>query len=138
MLVPDRERKHAAKISYALGAILLERVKDRFGIALGSVEVAGLLESRTKLSMVEDLAVVRDPQAVVLVRHWLPSAGKINNAQAAMAQKCVIVVKRTGTVRTTMANLNTHGFQHALGATAGGRCDEPGYSAHTIIPRAIA
>ena len=85
LCVPDGEREHAAEPGNAVGAILLVSVEDRFGVAASLVAMTGLFELWPDLSVIEDLAVVDDPEVAVFVGHRLMAAGEIDDAQPAVA-----------------------------------------------------
>ena len=72
-LVPHREGKHSAKPADALLPILLVGVHYGFGIAMALIAMAGGFQLRTQVRVIEDLAVVGDPEESVLVGHRLGS-----------------------------------------------------------------
>ena len=67
------------------GAVLFVGVQDGFGIAAGAVSMAGALEGGTQIGVVEDFAVIGDPEGAVFVGHGLV-AGDIDDAEAAVAE----------------------------------------------------
>src|SRR5580700_1520934 len=69
--VPDGEGEHSTKEFYAIGPMLLISVHYGFGIATGDVAVAAALQGGPQVGMVEDLAVVNNPDAAGLVGHGL-------------------------------------------------------------------
>jgi hypothetical protein len=59
-------------------------VHYRFGIAVCSIAVAGGFQSRTQIRVIEDFAVVDNPQRAVLIAHGLRAGRDVDDAQAAM------------------------------------------------------
>ena len=89
--VPDREREHAAEALDAVVAPLLVGVDDRFGVGARAVAVAGRFELRPDVGVVVDLAVEDDPDRAVFVRQRLLAGGQIDDAQAAVAERGLVV-----------------------------------------------
>ncbi len=85
--VPDREREHPAQIAHAVGAVLLEVVDDRLGVAAGLEAVALPLQRRPQRREVVDLAVERDDDRAVLVLHRLVAGDEIDDRQPAVAER---------------------------------------------------
>ncbi len=108
VLVPQREGKHPPKTLDAVGAELLVGVDHGFGIAGGAIAVPGLFQLRAYGRVVEDLAVVDDPQAAVLVGHRLLAGGQVDDAQAAVAQMSPSVLVVTEGIGTTMLQHRSH------------------------------
>src|SRR5947209_2629316 len=84
--VPDRECKHPAEVFHAIRAVLFVRVNDCLGVAPSRVTMSCFLEFRTKRGMVENLAVVGDPDRARFVRHRLVAAGNVDNAESPMSE----------------------------------------------------
>ena len=72
--VPDRKRKHAAKVFRAVSAVLIVGMNDRFGVAVGIKGVAEFFELLAELEIVVDLAVENYPGGAVLIVDGLLSA----------------------------------------------------------------
>src|SRR5208337_1421245 len=60
--VPNGEGEHPTEASEALVTVLLVRVNNSFGVAMTLVAVSGGFELRTDVGVIEDLAVVGDPE----------------------------------------------------------------------------
>ena len=73
-----------------------------FGVAVALVAMTGSLELGTNVGVVEDFAVVGDPQRVVLVGHGLAAGGEVDDAEAAVAQGNFTLHVETGAVGPTM------------------------------------
>ena len=84
--VPDGERPLAVEMADARLAVLFVRVEDDLRVRPGGELVTAPDELLAQLDVVENLAVERDPERLVFVRHRLVSAGQIENAQSCVAQ----------------------------------------------------
>src|SRR5579884_1451585 len=84
--VPQREREHAPQPAHAPRAVLLVEVDDDLRIAGGREAVAPREQVPPQLPVVEDLAVVHDPDRPVLVGDRLVAACEVDDAQPAAAQ----------------------------------------------------
>ncbi len=67
-------------------AFFLEEMKDDLGIGLRTKSMSFPDEFFTKFDVVEDLAVERDPQRAVTVRHRLTAACEIDDAQSRVSE----------------------------------------------------
>jgi hypothetical protein len=70
--------------------------------------VAETLELATDVGVVVDLSVEDDPDAAIFIRHRLPAACEIDDAQPAVRQRGMGVTVEPGLVGTTMNELVTH------------------------------
>src|SRR5215469_8780534 len=70
-LVPDRKREHAIEPLDAVLAILLVGMDDDFTVCMGPEDVAAALERFSQLAEIIDLAVIGQPDALILVGHRL-------------------------------------------------------------------
>ncbi len=129
--VPERKRKHAAEPVHAVVTPLLVGMHDRLGVRPGPIAVPRGFEHRPHGSVVVDLAVVRDPDAAVLVRQRLMPAGKVHDAEAAMGQRGLIVSVQAGAVRAAIRDdvAHHHGAPMLVLLQAVGR-DDPRDPAH--------
>ena len=84
--VGDGEGPHAVEARGAGGAPLLVGVDDDLGVAVRAEGVAGGLELGAQLAVVVDLAVVDEPDGLVLVGHGLVPALAVDDAQAAVTE----------------------------------------------------
>ena len=66
-LIPYREGKHTAELIETGRPIFFVSVHHHFGIGAGAVAVASLFERGAQIGMVEDFAVVDDPDVAGLV-----------------------------------------------------------------------
>src|SRR5688500_1891863 len=78
--------------------------------------MAGRFEDRPHGRVVVDLAVVGDPDGVVLVGQRLMAAGEIDDAEAAVAERRVAVDVQAGAVGSAVRDDVAHPA-HALGVT---------------------
>ncbi len=107
-LVPDREGKHSAEPANAFIAILFVGMQNRLGIATAVVAVSGALQLRPQVGMVEDLAVVGDPQRAVLVGHRLGAGSEVDDAQATVSESYSVIFVETISVRPAVGNDVSH------------------------------
>src|SRR5207247_10626119 len=80
--VPQGECEHPAEALDAPLPFFLVEVQDRLGVAPRLVAVATGFETGPERGVVVDLAVVDDPDALVLVRHRLSTARDLDDPQA--------------------------------------------------------
>ena len=74
--------------------------------------VATHLERAAQLDVVEDLAVVRDPDGLVLVMHGLGTTREVDDRQARVTQTKAGLQVKPGAVRSTMVDGGHHAFEH--------------------------
>ena len=79
-------------------SVLLVEVHEHFGVALGGEPVAASLELGPKLAVVVDLAVLDDPDRLVLVADRLIAAREIDDGQASRSEADVAVDVRATAV----------------------------------------
>ena len=84
VLIPNGVRKHAAIARYGLIAPLFVGMDAGFGIAMTLIAMSRGFEFGTNVGVIEDLAVVGNPQRVVFIAHRLAAGREIDDAQAAM------------------------------------------------------
>src|SRR5881396_2603272 len=109
--IPEREGEHAIQALDAALAIVFVRVHDRLGVAARPVAVAPRLEARAQRGVVVDLAVVDDPDGLVLVGHGLVTARHVDDRQPAMAESDRPVEQQALAVRPAMAEHVAHPFE---------------------------
>src|SRR5258708_1563018 len=85
LTVPNRECEHAAQVLNAIAAVLFVKMNDGFGIAIGAIAVAALLQFLAQFGVIVDFAVEDNPNCAVFVAERLVPAGDINDAQTAHA-----------------------------------------------------
>src|SRR6516162_9160283 len=77
--IPKGKREHAAKQRDAGSSMLFPGVKNGFGVAVRFVAMSGGFQRRPECGVIEDFAVIGDPDGFVFVGHRLGPAGKIDN-----------------------------------------------------------
>src|SRR5664280_119341 len=88
----------AASDVYKRQSVLLVEVRDHLGVAVAREAVTLGRELRPQLAVVVDLAVLRDPDAAVLVRQRLVARLQIDDRKAprrdtdAAAQECALAI----------------------------------------------
>src|SRR3954471_9430013 len=89
--IVQTEGEHAAETPQKiLDAPLLVSVQEYFGVAIRPKHVTRGEEFGAQLLVVVNLAVVRNPDSSVLVRHWLLTGrGQIDNRKTAVSQNSV-------------------------------------------------
>ena len=105
-------------------------MQDGFGIAAGAVSMAGLFEGGTQIGVVEDFAVISDPEGAILVGHGLLASGDIDDAEAAMAQRGEGIAVVAGGVGAAMADAIRHAGEHRVRRAGGGASYESCDAAH--------
>ena len=124
--VGDGERPHAVEARGAGGAPLLVGVDDDLAVAVRAEGVAGGLELGAQLAVVVDLAVVDEPDGLVLVGHRLVPALAVDDAQAAVAEADGRRLEGAGVVGAAMHD----GGGHAPEKLPVGRAGEAEDAAH--------
>src|SRR5262249_44125904 len=112
-------------------------MKNRFGVAVGSVDVSVSFERFAVVGVVVNLAVVGNVQGRVFgVGHRLMTRRDIDDAQTPVAQADVAIDKETFFVRTTMRDDVAHRLQQRLRnqPTRLARKSYPVNSAHIFLP----
>ena len=117
--VGDGERPHAVEARATGRAPLLVGVHDDLGVAGGAKGVAGGLELGAQLAVVVDLAVVDEPDGLVLVGRRLVAAGAVDDAQPAMAETDARALKGAGVVGTAMQQRGRHAAEQLAVGSAG-------------------
>ncbi len=92
----------------AIGAVFFVQVDDDLGVALRGKPVAERLELRAQFDVVEDLAVVDDPERTVLVADRLIAAGQVNDAEPRAAQANPVIPVDAVSVRPAMPEHPQH------------------------------
>jgi hypothetical protein len=77
-------------------------VDDDLAVAAGAKHVAGGLEFGVQLAIIVDLAVVDQPDALVLIGEGLVTAFAVDDAQAPMAEADGGTLERAGVVGTAV------------------------------------
>jgi hypothetical protein len=66
--------------------------------------MAGALQVRAQILMIEDFSVVNDPLAAVFIRDRLPAGSQIDYAEAAMPEMSPGVFEKSAVIGSAMAN----------------------------------
>src|SRR5207249_1133352 len=113
-------------------------MKDGLGIASRPVAVTARLEPRAQSGVIIDLAVVSDPDRLVLVCHRLMPAGHVHDRQPPMAQPYRPLHPEPLTVRPPVAQNVAHALHarllHGLPQV---QADDAGDAAHGRATRAL-
>jgi hypothetical protein len=75
---------------------------------VGGESVATRFQIPAQLGVVEDLAVINNPQVPGLIRNWLLPACKVNDAEAGTAQADLFVQIDAKLVGAPMPDLSEH------------------------------
>src|ERR1700680_4937565 len=89
--IPESKDENATEACEAPRAIFFVAVQDRFGVGVRCITMTGALQLRAQSGMVEDFAVVDDPQRGILIGHRLPAGREVDDTQPAMAKKDAII-----------------------------------------------
>ena len=109
-LIPERIRKHPPQAIERAGAPAIMCAQHNLGVAVGP-EGASQLEPQ--LGIVVDLAVVGDPAACVVPHRLVAGRGRVDDAQAPMAEAdmAALVYPDARVVRTAMSDEIAHHLQ---------------------------
>jgi hypothetical protein len=98
-------------------------MQDGFGVAVGPVDVAALLEFRAKIGVVVDLTVEYDLERAVFVGHGLMAGGNIDDTQATVTEAELVFDENAGVVGPAMRHHVSHALQdvtlHVASGTRG-------------------
>jgi hypothetical protein len=119
--VPERKRKHAVQAAEHAFPILEVEVKQHFGIGARSKAVAFAFEFGAQFKEVVNLSVEDNARGAVRTPHGLMPSLEINDAEAPMSQRYVLVQIETAVVGPAMAEHVTHGAQRLLRLMPRGR-----------------
>src|SRR3977135_3680468 len=97
--------------------------------------MTNVLKLAAQLEEVVHLAVVSEPNRLVLVRHWLLPGFRIDDRQAAMAQRHRVAPEKADAIRATVID----GRGHAVDLVCSQRLrpsNDSGYSTHRSLENA--
>ena len=115
MGVPDGDAELTIETTQAGRAFLFVVVQHDLGVAMRLEAVAAGEEFFAQFGVVEDLTVVNDPVAAVLSRDRLLAGGKIDDAQAGVAEANLVVEIDAELVGSAMADHGQHAAEQVLG-----------------------
>ena len=92
VFVPEHEGEHAAIVLKAALLVGLKGVDDGFRIAVAVIAVAEAFEIGAEAGVIEDFAVIGDPKGFILIGHGLGAAGEIDDGEASMAERGIIIL----------------------------------------------
>src|SRR5574341_508975 len=107
-LIPNRERKHAAQMLWAIGAILFVSGNDRFRVAIGIELVAKLLELLAQLAIVVNLSIENDPFRAIAAMNWLLPGCQIDNGKTAHREADAVTEVKAVIVGPAVINRLVH------------------------------
>ncbi len=128
--VVDRERELAVEALQHPLAPLLVGVHQHFGIAPGAEQMPASLQLPAQHEVVEDLAVVDDEDAPVLVRHGLRPARQVDHAQSNVGEADPLIHVQPETVGAAVSDDARHPLQDLGGDAYGASASDPGDAAH--------
>src|ERR1019366_964357 len=113
-------------------------VNHRLRIAMALVAVSGGFEFWTYVGVIENFAVVGDPQRVVLVGHRLAAGSEVDDAQAAVAECNFPLHVKTRPIGTTVGDDVRHVAHDARVGRGAVGVENSRYAAHkTSIARLL-
>src|SRR5712691_8015724 len=105
---------------------------DGFRVGTGCIPMACALKQRANLGVVENFAVVGDPERAILVGHRLVAGGEVDDAQPAVAKSGIGIDVVAEVVRSTVAKGASHVFKDGGGFPIGTGPRESRYATHTF------
>ena len=100
------------------------------GVGLGAKTMAAPFELLAELNVVEDLAVERDPDRFVVVRHRLRAAANVNNAEPGVRESGARLEVHSAGVRAAMMQHRHHVRQDCGDMVVAIPRDDAGDAAH--------
>ena len=129
--VPDCKREHAVEPLRALVPPFLIRVQHHLGVGIGAEAMPALLELRSQRTEVVDLAVVGDPQALILVRHGHVAARReIDDGQSAGAEPDSALEVQSSIVRSAVGERSAQRLDVGARRIRAGELDDSADAAH--------
>src|SRR5664280_2000374 len=119
----------AASDVYKRQSVLLVEVRDHLGVAVAREAVTLGRELRPQLAVVVDLAVLRDPDATVLVRQRLVARLQVDDRKAPRRDTDAAVEESTLAIGASVHELGVHRGQLGRVDAASSR-DDPTDPAH--------
>ena len=136
--VPHAEREHPVEVREQrrrVAVAFLVAVHQHLGVGLGAETVAAAQQRLAQVEVVVDLSVEREPDALVLVRHWLPAGlRQIDDRQPSMAQRARAAGPVTEVVGAAVLDRGRHALDGAVRHGAAIERDDPGDSTHVTAP----
>ncbi len=131
------EREHPAQVLDQVVAVVLVEMEQRLGICVAAQPVAARKQRRLELGPRVDLAVVRDPHRLVLVRHRLmPRGAQVDDRESPVAERDRTVLPETGVVGSAVRDHAGLMFeQRSVGKTVAAVVEDSGDAAHGQDPR---
>jgi hypothetical protein len=112
--VPQREREHAAQVVDERRALFLVHVEQHLAVRVAPHAVAAGLELGPALDHVVDLAVVREHQRAVLVRHRVVAGGRqVDDRKPPLREPDGPFDPHSRIVRTAMRQQVVHAFEQS-------------------------
>ena len=112
--VPERKGEHSVELRNAVRAILLVRMHDHFGVAIGPEAMASPQQFLPQFREVIDFAVIGYPHRAVFVAQRLLALGHIDNGEPAMSEADEMVDVGPAVVGSAMRNPRAHLPQHVF------------------------
>jgi len=129
--VPDGDAELAVEPAQAGRPFLFVVMQEDFGVAMRRQTVAVRQQLFAEFGVVEDFAVVNDPETSVLVGDGLLAATKVNDAKAGVAKADVVVEVDAELVGSAMADHGQHAPEQSLGGRfSGAKIQITGNAAH--------
>ena len=129
--VPDRHREHATQPFRELNSVLLVEVNEHLGVRVVRAHAVTLaLELGAQLRVVVDLAVLDDPDRLVLVRDRLIAALEVDDRQPTRRERGGSVRDEAGGVRPAMNEAFVHDLERGDVRHVAARRHEPADAAH--------
>jgi hypothetical protein len=131
--VPERDRELPVQILDEAIAVTLVEMQDDFGIGIGAEDVAEAPELRTKLNVVEDLAIEADDERTA--PHRLLAAGGIDDRKPDVREPDAVLEMDPAAVGSPMREQRQHPFEQLpIRAGVSRRADETRDAAHEPLP----
>src|SRR6266478_4457353 len=105
-------------------------MNDDFGVRMRAKHMAAPFESAAQLLVIVNPAVKDDRNVAGLIKHGLPPAGKINNAEATHSKRDRGSEKQSVIIRTTMPNRFHHPARDRFGLFYAFNSNDAANSAH--------
>ena len=117
-------------------AVLLIQMNDHLGVTVRGECIPALFEQAAQLYLIEDFAVERHPDTVILIGQRLAPAGNIDNTKSRMPETAVVIKVASFAIWPTMANALHHGVHLARRRRlAAGKAHYSCDSAHMSLPQ---
>src|SRR5262245_42853541 len=119
-------------------AVLLVKMHDQFGVAVGAEHMPLGFELCTPLGKIKELAVTDDRNAAILVENRLSAVMHPNDAQPPMSKTDARSKQKPAIIRSAMSQRRRHtAYNEAIGLASAREINQSCNATHNCIARLV-